>query len=231
MKTIVTGCCVVLLLTGMALSVASPALAQNLVVNGDFETDTDLFVTWPGYVANGENPAEITGWTGEGGRGINPVVPGGPDDAPFRDNGNNTTSVAFLQGASAIEQTISGLTTGGEYVFGMDFNARNCCGDPVGMPIGTILVNGEVVGSSADLFPEPGAIPAVGGQEPWYHVDIPFAAPAESLTLRIASTPAVPGTDATMLVDNVSVVIPEPSSALLALLGLFGLVRCRPRRK
>ena len=32
----------------------------ELTINGDFEADTELWVTWPGYVAGGDNPAEIT---------------------------------------------------------------------------------------------------------------------------------------------------------------------------
>jgi len=236
MRTVVAGCCVALLIGGLSVTMVSPAAAQNLVVNGDFEADTDLWVTWPGYVSpqSAGNPANITGWTGTvgSGHGINPVVPNGAGDAPFRDNGNNLTSVAFLQGTAFIEQTITGLVVGQEYVMSMDFNARNCCGDPLDHPIGTLSVNGTVVASTTELFPAPGGIIPVGGEEPWYsYVSDPFPAPAESLTLRIDTTPAAGG-DTTMLVDNVSVqLVPEPSSALLALLGLFGLMKCRPRRK
>ncbi len=202
------------------LTLASPGWAANLVVNGDFETDTALWTVWPGYVAAGANPANITGWTGEGGRGINPVVPNGPTDAPFRDNGNNTTSVAFLQGTAYIEQTVSGLTVGSKYLLGLDFNARNCCGD---FPVGSILLNGLPI-ANQNIVP-------VGGSNPWYHAETDFVAPLSALTLRIAAAPQAGG-DATMIVDNVSLqLIPEPSSALLSLLGLLGLVSCRRRSK
>ena len=84
-----------LFLFGVAVLVlTSSSSAQNLVDNGDFEEGVDAFVTWPGYVGNGANPAEIPGWTGSGGRGINPVVPGGDGDAPFG-NGDNSTHFAF----------------------------------------------------------------------------------------------------------------------------------------
>jgi MYXO-CTERM domain-containing protein len=223
---------VALLAAGLALSTASPTWAANLVTNGDFETDADLFVTWPGYVANGANPANITGWTGGGGHGINPVAPGGDGDAPFRDNGDNTTSVAFLQGTSFIEQTVTGLIVGEQYIFSADFNARNCCGDPLDVPIGTVSVNGEIVASSTELFPPPGGVIPVGGENPWHDVTLdPFEATVESLTLRIDATPAAGG-DTTLLVDNVTLeLVPEPSAALLALLGLVGLTRLRPRRQ
>ena len=206
-----------------ALMLSSPAAAQT-VVNGDFETDTDLFVTWPGYTANGANPAQITGWTGMGGVGINPVVPGGAGDAPFRDNGDNSTSVGFIQGAASIEQDISGFTIGQDYVLSLDFNARNCCGD---MPIAMVELDGVVVASSEDIFPPTGAVPPVGGDEPWYHADIDFTASDTTLTLLIRSAAAAAG-DATFLVDNVSIV-PEPATGLLAMGGLLSLLLLRRR--
>lgn len=218
----------------LVAALTSPGFAQNLVVNGDFETDADLFVTWPGYIANGANPATITGWAAVGGAGINPVVPGGPGDAPFRDNGDNTTSVAFLQGVSSIEQTVTGLVVGQPYQLTMDFNSRNCCGEPVPTPVAEILVDGTLVASSEDLFPGGGVI-AVGGANPWYSVepgDLAFLAPAESLTLKLQTRPLVEGTDTTLLVDNVAItLVPEPSTALLGLIGFLGLVRYRPRKK
>jgi hypothetical protein len=217
---------------GLATSVAVMAwlllpcgtYGGDFVVNGDFETGADLFVVWPGYTGDGSpgaNPAEIPAWPAppeSGGRGINPVVPGGEGDAPFRDNGDNDTSVAFLQGTAAIEQQMSGFTVGQDYVLSLDFNSRNCCGD---FPIATIALNDIVVGSSTDLFPAPGAIPAVGDDNPWYHADIEFTAPETDITLSITAAPAAGG-DATLLVDNVSVVagVPEPVTGLLALLGI-----------
>ena len=206
-----------------ALMLSSPAAAQT-VVNGDFETDPDLFVTWPGYTANGANPAQITGWTGMGGVGINPVVPGGAGDAPFRDNGDNSTSVGFIQGAASIEQDISGFTIGQDYVLSLDFNARNCCGD---MPIAMVELDGVVVASSEDIFPPTGAVPPVGGEEPWYHADVDFVAADSTITLLIRSGPAAAG-DATFLVDNVSIV-PEPATGLLAMGGLLSLLLLRRR--
>lgn len=208
----------------MAAAVLTSQASAQTVVNGDFEADTDLFVTWPGYAGDGANPAQITGWTGIGGVGINPVVPGGAGDAPFRDNGDNSTSVAFIQGAASIEQDISGFTIGQDYILSLDFNARNCCGD---MPIATVELDGDVVASSADIFPPDGAIPPVGGVEPWYHADVDFTAADSTLTLLIRSAAATGG-DATLIVDNVSIV-PEPATGLLAMGSLLSLVLFRRR--
>jgi hypothetical protein len=219
-------CIAIIAAVGLAV-VGGPAAAQPVVVNGDFEADTALWTVWPGYVGGGGvNPADITGWTGDGGRGINPVVPAGPADAPFRDNGDNQTSIAFQQGASYIEQAVSGFTVGADYVLSLDFNSRNCCGD---VPIGTIYLNGIEAGSSVDLFPEPGGIPPVGGSNPWYTADISFEAPTETITLRIQAAPAAGG-DATMIVDNVSfALVPEPTGGLLLVLGALGLLAARRR--
>ncbi len=198
----------------------------DVVVNGDFETDAAAFVTWPGYVGGGENPAAITGWTSTGGIAINPVAPGGDGDAPFRDNGANDTRVAVMQGASTLEQDLVGMTLGQEYVLSVDFNARDCCGD---LPVATIALDGVLVAATSELFPDPGAVIPVGGTNPWYHADIPFVAEDTAITLMFSSTPAAGG-DATMLIDNVSVVpIPEPSTAALALVGLLLLLGWRRR--
>jgi hypothetical protein len=192
------------------------------VVNGDFEADTAAWTVWPGYVGGG-NPAEISGWIGSGGRGVNPVTDG---SAPFRDNGDNTTAIAFLQGASYIEQTVSGFAVGSDYVLSLDFNARNCCGD---MPIGVITLNGIEAGNSADLFPPPGGVIPVGGTNPWYHVDIPFTSPTTDITVRISASAAAGG-DSTLIVDNVSfALVPEPASGTLLLLGLAGCAAARRR--
>jgi hypothetical protein len=212
----------------MLLAACVGPLGAQTVVNGDFEADLGAWVTWPGYAANGANPAEITGWTGTGGRGINPVVPDGAGDKPFRDNGNNTTAIAFLQGTSSIQQTVSGFVVGQPYVLSLDFNSRDCCGDS---PIGEIYLNDILAGSSEGLFPPPGVVPPVGGANPWYHADIDFDAPVDTITLRIAARPGAGGTgDATLLVDNVHfTLVPEPTSGVLGLLSVLGLLVARRR--
>ena len=215
--------------TAMATLFTPHLFGANLVVNGDFESDTVSFSVWPGYTGNG-NPDDLSGWTGEGGRGVNPITNDAEarDLAPFRDNGDNETFVAFLQGNSSIQQDVTGLHVGTDYVLSLDFNSRNCCGDA---PVAEILLNDIVVGSSAGLFPDPGAIPPVGGTEAWYHADIDFTAPETSLTLKISSGPSAGG-DATLIVDNISIeAIPEPSATALLLCGLIGALAIRRRRR
>src|SRR5688572_7382833 len=92
------------------------------IANPDFETGAAGFTTFPGYTG-GSNPAQITSWPGSGGRGINPGAGAG---TPFRDNGNNSSNVAFMQGnGSNIGQTISGWEVGEQYRVAFDYNARS----------------------------------------------------------------------------------------------------------
>src|SRR5437867_8499369 len=63
------------------ISLLPSTLSAQTIVNGDFETGAEQFVTGPGYVGDGSNPPVIPGWIG--GTGINPIASG---DAPFIDN-------------------------------------------------------------------------------------------------------------------------------------------------
>ncbi|MCP4192426.1 MAG: hypothetical protein GY768_17570 [Planctomycetaceae bacterium] len=210
------------ILIAMSLSLS----AAPMVVNGDFESETEGFAVWPGYVG-GDNPAQIDGWIGTGGHGINPISSDHESPAPFRDNGGNDTHVAFLQGASTLEQTVSGFVVGQDYTLTAQFNSRNCCGD---FPIAEVYFNDELAGSSVDLFPPPGVIPPVGDENPWYTVNIALTAETTDIALRVQSA-AGAGGDATLLVDNVSFsVVPEPCSTSLIAIGLLGLASLARRR-
>ncbi len=194
--------------------------AAELVVNGDFEKDVEEFVVWPGYVGGagdaGVNPAEISEWIGTGGHGINPVTaPTNPADifawagaggrginpiedgrAPFRDNGDNDTKVALIQGAGSIWQTVSGLTTGTKYRLTWDYNSRNCCGD---QPMGSLLINDSAV--SAGDFNDT-VFPVLDVNE-WYSGAYEFTAAGTSAKVTFASASSAGG-DATMLLDNIA---------------------------
>lgn len=207
----------------VTFTLCTQLFAAPMVVNGDFEGENE-FAVWPGYTG-GDNPENIPGWIGSGGNGLNPVSSDHESPAPFRDNGNNDSTVAFLQGESSIEQTVTGLVVGNEYTLSLDFNSRNCCGD---FPVATVLIGGEVVASSTDLpFPDGGVIP-VGDGEPWYHADIDFTASAESTLLRIETVSSAGG-DSTLVLDNISI-IPEPSTGLLAFFAFLGLAAIRRRK-
>lgn len=198
----------VLMLVG---TMAVSASAAPMVVNGDFESDTEGFGVWPGYTGNG-NPDNISGWNGDAGRGVNPISADHESPAPFRDNGANDSHVAFVQGTAFIEQEISGFEVGGEYVLSFDYNSRNCCGD---MPIATIMLDDET------LVTTDGGVVPVGDANPWYHADIPFTAGESDITLRFASMSAAGG-DSTLLLDNISInVVPEPSAIVLMCFGLL----------
>ncbi len=218
------------LATFFAFALGVSAASAITVINGDFETDANLFVQWPGYTggtgAAGTNPDQISGWLGDGGRGINPVEPGEAGDSPFDDPSSwNTTHSAFLQGTSYIEQTVTGFSVGSDYLLDLDFNSRGCCGD---LPVATISLNGNVVASSVDFFGGNGAVPTMSGDDPWHHAQLSFTASTEDILVRISSTPAEGG-DASLVVDNVAFTIPEPTSIALVMLSGLGLAFRRRR--
>ena len=200
-------------------------LGQNLIVNGDFETDT--FIAWPGYTG-GDNPEEISGWIRNpnvvgGNIGINPVIePQNPSSVigwnkvteggniginpvtdgrqPFADNGDSDGGLLFMQGDVAVAQEVTGLTVGEDYVLTVDYNARNCCGD---LPAASLELNGEL----SVLFPNPDDFidelvePVEVGA--WWFAEIPFEADSEDLMIEFSSFPDTGG-DATFLLDNIS---------------------------
>lgn len=204
------------------LFLAASVSAQNLILNGDFETDT--FTVWPGYTGGG-NPEEITGWIGQGNRGINPVFevqnpaavigwtrneastgniginPVLDGRAPFGDNGDNDGAFLLMQGQVSVYQDIAGLTVGQDYTLSVDYNARNCCGD---IPAVMLEINGEFI---AD-FPDPDDFvdelvdPVLEGA--WWFTEIPFTAEAETQRIEFFSEPSAGG-DATFLLDNIRV--------------------------
>jgi hypothetical protein len=204
-------CAAVALVAGLLVAEA----AAQTVNNGNFETDAGLFTAGPGYVDQPGNPGEITGWTGssDGGYGINGPTVG----FIFSDNGNNLSSVLFIQETGkSLTQSVSGFTpVAQQYQLDFDYNHRQAAAGG-----GTLTITlGD--GSFVDLD-----IPPVGGSNPWYHGSFTFlaAAPAQTLTITKGHTVAV---DNTVLVDNLVITaVPEP--ATLMLLGMSGLL-LRPR--
>ena len=181
-KTIALGVTIAAIGSGSALGAVT-------VVNGDFESNGADFVTFPGYVSFGDppNPPAIDGWVGTGGHGIN--GPSGAGVAFAGSNTSNSTYFALMQGVASLEQAVSGFIIGNEYTLSLDFNARDCCGDS---PIAEVFLNDTLVGSSVDIFPDPGAIipsQALAGGDPntpWHHIDIPFTADAETITVKFS---------------------------------------------
>ena len=162
------------------ISLTAVGSNDELIVNGDFEEQLDLWVSWPGYQGN-ENA--------------------GPR-APFRDNGNNETQVALLQNSAAIDQEISGLTVGETYTLSLDYNARDCCG---GIPAPQLLIDGEPI----DDFPNAdGLVDPVGEDNDWYTFETTVVAEFDSVVLTIENQSDPDGSDSTLVVDNVFFGIP-----------------------
>ena len=186
----------------VAVSVGMQALGAELVVNGDFEADTEDFIAWPGYVSNGGNPPDIPDWLGQGaGRGINPI--NDPDEprghAPFN-NGENDTHFLLMQGTTTVEQDVSGFEVGQEYLLSLEYNARDCCGD---FPQVEMMLGGEFI----EDFPDPDlfvdAVVEPSNAE-WWLYEMPFTADEETITLSITARP-FDGGDATFIMDNISI--------------------------
>ena len=197
---------------------AVPAFASPIVPNGDFETDAATFTAYPGYVGSPGNPSQVTDFAGpSGGYGVNPS---GTGSAPFRDNGNDSTNVLFIQsGGTTLTQTIPGFVVGDAYTLTFDYNARNCCG---GTP-------GITVALGSGTFTDPLDTP-VGGTNPYHQGSLNFVASGTSQTLSINKFDAVAG-DSTALYDNFVITqnTPEPASLTLLGLGAVGLLARRRR--
>lgn len=85
------------------------------LMNPSFEASGTL--DFPGYI----NPANIAGWAGTGGYGVNVSGVG-----PFADNGTNPDqdNVAFIQGPGSLSQRVDSLTVGSKYDLSFAYNAR-----------------------------------------------------------------------------------------------------------
>lgn len=191
---------------------AAPAAAQPVLVNGDFETDADMFATWPGYYGfytppastgfpAGTNPGDITGWMHTGGGGLVPGTQPGNPDGTFRDNGADMTNVGFIQGTGSISQIISGFTVGSDYQLDFDYNARNCCGD---FPMMTVSIGDLGFGAHAISYADNYIVnvdPNGMHVTPWYHGRISFRADTDTLQLSVSSQ-TVSGGDGTLIFDN-----------------------------
>jgi len=169
--------------------------ASITVANPSFEADN--FPTNPGYVGSGQNPAEITGWLGTGGRGVN----GGGAGVPFADNGviPDSSQVAFIQGAGSLSQDLNGFNVGDLYWVQGFANARNCCGDT---PTVSVTLGATTLLPETTLLP----VEAAGSRTlPYYFVNLPWTADATAATLTISSK-ATNGGDASATFDGISVI-------------------------
>ena len=173
---------------------AAPTLAADsiTVVNPSFQADD--YPTFPGYVG-GTNPAEIFGWTGSGGRGVNGSDLGA--GTPFVDNGNipDNSRVGFLQGTAFLSQTLSGFDVGDRYWVQVFANARNCCGD---------LPTVNVTMGTTTLLPDTKLNP-VGAGQPFNFANLAWTADSPSATLTFNSR-STNGGDSSVTFDGISVI-------------------------
>jgi hypothetical protein len=184
--------------TGAAWGAGIPVVLPT-IANANFETGAAAFATFPGYTG-GANPAEITSWPGSGSRGINP---GGGAGTPFRDNGNNGSNVAFMQGNnSTIGQTISGWEAGAQYRIAFDYNARSSGAGAPFVGVTATIGSGSFIDSS---------VPPVGGANSYYAGNLLFTPTSTSHTLNVTAN--VASGDKTLLVDNFRVFRNGPTIA------------------
>jgi hypothetical protein len=172
------------------------------MTNPSFEVDS--FPNFPGYVS-GNGP--ITGWASLPNHGVNTAA------GPFADNGTipHGTQVAFMQGAGALSQTVSGFTPGNDYYVEFYENARTGGGGAIA---GLSLTVSDGI-TPLTIVPTHNVTPV--GANPYVRVtSYGFVASAASLTLTFTKSDAVPG-DSTALIDNVCVLPLPPGTAPVVL--------------
>jgi hypothetical protein len=206
---------------GAALLAGATTVNAQVVLNGGFEDNAAAFDNWPGYTGSnpggggtpgGDNP-EIEDWVGAGGHGINRVEAGNLE-APFAPSGYNfgaTGHFAFMQGAgTTLTQTIGGFTPGTSYT--LNYLDATRAGNTGGL-------TAEIAGASLVTAPSAAEFTAR---------TLAFTANAETLTLTF--TNSSPAGDNTVDIDNVSIVIPEPTALGLVAFGGAALLARRRRR-
>lgn len=178
------------------------------ILNPSFENGVSF--TWPGY------QSAMAGWTIAGGGGYNHLANG---VSPFADNGAypEGSTVAFLQNNASLSQMLTGLTPGQQYLLELDYNSRNE-GDDGHLEVklgGTSLLDSIVA--------------PVGGGNAYHHLAATWTAGSASALLELNGI--ANGSDSSVVFDNITLrAIPEPSSALVAALGI-GAIGLRRRKR
>ncbi|HUT32957.1 MAG TPA: PEP-CTERM sorting domain-containing protein [Planctomycetota bacterium] len=208
---------VALLVAALVMTVGAAAgLADPIVVNPSFETDT--FTVWPGTIG-GNGP--ITGWSNTGGGGLNPISDG---QRPYADNGaipnsaavnqtaNPTTGgqVAFVQAnnsTQSLSQLVAGFDPNAWYVLEYREDARTWTNS-------AITSWASMDGDALNLVPSH-TVRSVEGSNSYtrqYHdIRSRVFTPGDgaSATLRFS---AASGVDNTLLLDNIKLTQIAPSS-------------------
>lgn len=188
---------------GVARGVARIEVTESagLEVRDDVTVNVSTsFVRNPSFessaVPGGVGYGSILAWNG--GSGLNTSA------GPFHDNGlvPDRKQVAFIQGASTLSQSIFGLTPGRRYWLQFYYNARAAGGTTIDLTV-------KFAGATLISIP---AIAAVGEQNPYNFVNIPFTPAAASGLLEFTT---VPSGDATVLLDAISIVQRDASDLVI----------------
>jgi hypothetical protein len=176
------------------------------VANATTVNVTTSFVRNPSFESGGipSSPGygSILAWsqTGAGGRNIAGM--------PFLGSAANglipdRDTVAFIQAAGTLSQTVYGLTPGQPYWLQFRYNLRDCClasGNPPVMDL-TVRFAGQALLTIPAIQP---LATATAGELNYYFTNVVFTPASASGVLQFAATP-VSG-DASLLLDGVSIV-------------------------
>src|SRR4029079_10959108 len=116
------------------------------------------------------------------------------------------TQVAFIQGSGSLLQSVGGLVVGGIYQL---IYAENACAQCGALPSVSATVNGLPIVASHPVSP-------VGSLNPYTEIrSIPFVANSASMDMAIVNNSA--SSNATVLIDNVRVVLISATTAIQTL--------------
>jgi|MDTC01.2.fsa_nt_gb hypothetical protein len=165
---------------------------RNFVANGSFESDS--LPPAPGYGPMGD-------WIkdGGGGQGLNDAK------GPFHNNGliPDRNQVALMQNTLSLSQELHGLEAGAQYWLQFHYNIR----EGFDLPNLSARIDGQDV-----VVLE--AIDAVGVDQPYHFISVPFIPSGTTATLQFASFVAEGG-DGTVLLDAVTVTRREPGEVVV----------------
>jgi hypothetical protein len=222
----------------VAMAVGTGAHAANLVTNGGFESDSlgTPHEFGASYPATGQT---VTGWTSASTTAFNlwepsGAVADGPTGADTRfgmthqylwklpatpdpDGGAFVVLDGDPKGNGALTQMINGLVVGKTYTLSFDWAAaqiRNRTG---------ATTEKLVVGFGGDTFTTTTLNNPNHGATGWYTVTTHFTATSTSQLLSFLSVGTPTGFPPVVLLDGVSLAVPEPTSWALMIVGFFGL--------
>jgi len=214
-----------------AMVLATGAMADMIVVNGDFESPA-LSVTGQWYTAtSGVLPSSWGGWTfaTSGNSSGNGIVrgAGGVDSPDFPHLLSGNMQAAFVEGTGTFSQTISGFVAGTATVsFEGEGRNPNLAGTLIGPNSVQVTLDGVplLFGGVNSVTPAYGALQS-------FTSDL-FAVTAGTHTLAFTGLLPYGGTPTypMSVIDNISIAnetIPEPTTLGLLGLGLLGLMRRR----